>query len=367
MEVRIYEFGESLAPKGVTYQAKGSYTRRHYDVGEFDIAVPAYEKYAYQLIPGRLINIDKTFWGVIENTNLTRGSGSSIRATGKCLKVWLDWRLTIPDNVGDFRAPAGYSSCMGKSETIMKYYIRQNMTSPAYEFRRIPGLEVAPDRGRGLIDDTYYSRFESVLDVEKKLGERAKLGYDIAFNGKSFLFDVLEGDNRTASQNGFKPVIFSVERGTLSSFQKINETGHTRTAFYCTRSGAEFDDEAFTQTYYFGSQTVGLGRKEKHLDISVTSEGEQYDEFEELSRKSMEEYKPTESFECDVTREGYEYQKDYNVGDTVTIKDDLTGVQADRQIISVTTSVSDAAVNYSVEFGDTRITKMDIFRQNIGG
>ena len=90
MEVRIYEYLNSLIPRGITYQAKGSYTKRFYDAGDFDISIPAYEEYAFQLVPGRLINIDKHFWGVIQNTNITRGSGSVIRATGKCLKIWLD-------------------------------------------------------------------------------------------------------------------------------------------------------------------------------------------------------------------------------------------------------------------------------------
>ena len=58
---------------------------------------------------------------------------------------------------------------------------------------------------------------------------------------------------------------------------------------------------------------------------------------------------------------------DYEVGDYVTIKDSLTGVTADRQIISVTTQTGDTAVSYSAEFGDTRITRMDIFRQSLGG
>ena len=367
MEVRIYEYLNSLIPRGITYQAKGSYTKRFYDAGDFDISIPAYEEYAFQLVPGRLINIDKHFWGVIQNTNITRGSGSVIRATGKCLKIWLDWRITVPDDIGDARAPAGYSSYAGSSEKVMKYYVKRNLAEPAYEYRVIPGLYVSEDMGRGLKDDAYYSRFESVLEVEKKLGERAKLGYDISFDGENFVFDVFEGMDRTADQKLIKPVIFSVERGTLSSFQKADETGHEKTAFYCTRAGAEFEDEAYTQTYYFEEQTAGLARKEKHLDISITTEGDQYAEFEELSRKNMEEYKPTQSFSCDITRESYSYLADYEVGDYVTIKDSLTGVTADRQIISVTTQTGDTAVSYSAEFGDTRITRMDIFRQSLGG
>ena len=366
MVCRIYSFNGKLEPIGITYTALGDYELLHYDAGTFDISMPLSAQYADTLRNDHIILIDNMFVGLIENYRIHRGDGvQTVRATGRDIRCLLDFRVTVPDDIVETGAPAGYISASGHTESVMKYFVNKSLVNPSYARRKIEGVQIAPDLKRGTENDAYYSRFESLLAVEKKIGERAKLGYRLSIKDQSLVFDVAAGVDHSASQTANMPVLFDVDRGTLSSFDFASEAQASGSAFYCTRSGAEFEDEAFTQTYYFDDQiTSGLVRREKHLNISVATDEENiYDEMETVARKDMESYKATESYSCDVTRQIYTYGVDYNVGDIVTIRDTYAGIQADRQLVGIKVAESESGIQYTATFGDTSLTKFDLIKR----
>lgn len=51
----------------------------------------------------------------------------------------------------------GYDAVTGSTETIMKHFVTANMASPVLAARKVFGLEVAADQGRGLAEDKYMS------------------------------------------------------------------------------------------------------------------------------------------------------------------------------------------------------------------
>lgn len=365
MVCRIYSFNGKLEPIGITYTALGDYELLHYDAGAFDISMPLSAPYADTLRNDHIILIDNAFVGLIENNRIHRGDGvQTVRATGRDIRCLLDFRVTVPDDIVEAGAPAGYISAAGHTESIMKHFVDKSLVNPSYARRKIEGVQIAPDLKRGTKNDAYYSRFESLLAVQKKIGERAKLGYRINIKDQSLVFDVLTGVDHSARQTDNMPVLFDVDRGTLSSFDFASEAQSSGSAFYCTRSGAEFEDEAFTQTYYFEHITSGIGRREKHLNISVASDEENiYAEMETVARKDMESYKAVESYSCDVTRQIYAYGLDYNVGDIVTIRDTYAGIQANRQLVGMKVAESESGIQYTATFGDTSLTKFDLIKR----
>ena len=366
MICRIYSFDGRLEPIGITYEALGEYETLHYDAGAFDISMPLNAQYAETLRTDHIILIDNAFVGLIENYRIHRGDGvQTVRATGRDIRCLLDFRVTVPDGLAESGAPAGYVSASGHTESVMKYFADKSLVNPSAAHRIIPGVQIADDLKRGTENDAYYSRFESVLAVEKKIGERAKLGYRLNIKDQYLVFDVAPGVDHSASQTANMPVLFDVDRGTLSNFDFASEAQASGSAFYCTQSGAEFEDEAFTQTYYFDENIAsGINRREKHLNVSVSSsETEIYAELETVARKDMESYKATESYSCDVTRQIYAYGLDYNVGDIVTIRDTYAGIQANRQLVGMKVAESESGIQYTATFGDTSLTKFDLIKR----
>lgn len=365
MEIKVFEYADKLIPRGITYKATGSYTERFYTYGSFDVTIPLGERVCQSISRDRLVLIDRKFWAIIKNYRIRRGESSYMRVTGHSLLKWLDDRVIVPDNLPPQDAPAGYDSVAGTTETVIKHYVNKSVVYPVNPSRACP-IKLAQNRGRGISNDAYYARFETVLSAISKIGERAKLGIGITCDLKDFVFDVFEGTDRTIHQRKLVPVIFSVDRGTLDNFEYIHESEDAANAFYCTKTGAEFEDEALTQTYYLDGETRGFDRVEKHLDISVDSDGNTYYEMEKVARKEMENHRPIETIVAEINNY-YEYGKDYNLGDFITIQDSASGINIDRQIYEVETIVSTDAITHKGVFGQPQLNKLDKLQRRLGG
>jgi len=371
MEMRIFELTDRLILRGITRRAAGSYTKKFYEFGDIDLTIPLKASSAIECCPDRIICIDNKFWAIIENWRISRNDqGGVIHFTGSTMEKWLENRNILPTGLQPQDAPAGFDSVAGHSETVMKHYVRNNLVSPDNPGRAYKLLQIAPDQSRGLANDAYYGRFGSVHSALAKIGQKAQLGFEITGDMKTsrFIFDVKQGVDRSARQTVHRPVVLSIDRGSLSSFEYVHETGSSSNVFYCTRSGAQFEDEAFTQTYFLdGIEQTGHNRRERHLDISVDSDGDSYDEMESVARKDMEQYRETQSFEAEILKGINRPGKDFNVGDIVALRDAASDLDIDRQIFELQTSVSESGESYHAVFGSPALTKFELLNRKIGG
>ena len=93
---------------------------------------------------------------------------------------------------------AAYDTRTGPAETVVKEYVAANMGASAPASRRITGLTVDTDLGRG---ETVKgnARFESLGALAESLLVTSSLGFDVIQNGSNLTFNVYEPVDRSAT------------------------------------------------------------------------------------------------------------------------------------------------------------------------
>lgn len=379
MEIRIFDPPTARAP---TFRTAGRATaatavttvERLYTPGYFTIEIPREARHGDKLEIGRLVLIGGAFWGLIDDLSLSANtSGDILTVSGRQLKGMTQDRITIPPAATQVVGAQGYDPADGPTETIMKHYVSVNMGADAtLERRRIYGLEIAADQGRGIAQDKYLSRHEVLSDVLSALGEAAELGYDIRpdLSRHRFVFDVIQGVDHTALQSQRTRVLFDLARKTALSQQYQHNTSDSRNLFYTTMAGSEFADETLTVTYVREGEEEpeGLRRREKHLSVSADTPvaGEEYNELRRLALIQAEEFRPAESFQCEIAPEGrYIYGRDYQLGDLVSIRNAAWGVTMHARLTEMQTDYSASGITRTATFGAAPLNIISRLRRQI--
>lgn len=377
MDVRIYEPPEAGAPSfrgvgRVTACTRLELVERWTEPGCFTLEVPMEARHARELLEGRLIAVGR-FWGIIDAGSSGWDSGGDVMTLkGRQLKGLTQDRITIPPAVNTVSGAQGYDTASGSTEAVMKHFVRNNMGPGAAPERRVHGLVIREDKGRGLPADKYISRHDDLDAVLSVLGTAGGLGYDIIpdLNNHTFVFDVDAGEDHTAGQSQRKRVIFDIERKTAISQQYDHSSADARNIFYATLSGSEFADETLTVTYAREGEEVpvGIRRREQHLSMSVSTPvaGSEYDELRRQVLAEAEKYRPAESFTCQVAAGPYVYGEDYKVGDLVTVRNRVWGVRMDTHLTEMRTEWSGSGLSLTATFGTAPLNVFGRLRRQIG-
>lgn len=377
MDIRIFDPPEAGAP---TFRSTGRATgacavtlvERLYEPGRFDVEIPYRARHAEQLEIGRLVLIGGAFWGVIDDLELSAGSGGErLNVSGRQLKGLALDRITIPPDFTTVSGAQGYDAVTGTTEAVMKHFVSANLAQPQQAGRGVFGLEIAPDLGRGRAQDRYMSRHEVLADVLKALGEAAGLGYDIVpdLERQRFVFDVVEGADHTAGQSARGRVVFELSRKTALSLRYRHSAADSRNVFYTTMAGAQFADEALTIAYLREGENEpsGLLRREKHLEVSANTPqaGSEYEELRRLALLEAEEFKSARSFTCELAQGPYAYRRDFRVGDLVTVRNREWGVSMDARLTAMESRYDAGGAAYSATFGDAPLNVVGRLQRQI--
>lgn len=347
----------------ITYKAKEiRYTRRFYERGEFSLLIPTRELQGAQIDCDDIVQLGGDFCGIIDEAPARAdGSGDFTTLSGYDLGSLLDWRETVPINYTSTDGTAGYDARTGASETIIKGFVAANLSNPPQAKRRVPNFTIATDQGRGIANDKYMSRFESLHDVVSKIAKDAKLGWrvnPVISDGQPFgyLFDCFLGLDRTADQTENPPAIFEIERGSVMSIEYGNSTRSYKNAFYTTKSGSTFASDALTLLYWRDAQDEpqGFDRREKWLNVSVGNVpvGQEYSEMRRQALLQTKNYERVRSLTANVNNSKLVYGVDYNLGNIVTIRHKGWGVTLHAQITEITCEYAGDAFNIYATFGD---------------
>lgn len=365
--IRIYDLPTADRPTimPVGYTQAAAYVKiqqNFYTPGSFEIRIQTGTRYADQLRKYRAVKIGD-FTGIIDELKIEEeGARNITTVTGWDLKGILANRITVPPQYTTISGTAGFDAVTGSTETCIKHFVENNITAALQTGRNVPGFVVAEDQQRGRPDDKYMSRFELLSEVVRKLGEDAKIGYDVTLDLENhhIVFDVLEPTVRTAEQTDVPPIVFEKDRRNVLSLQYSSSDASLKNIFYATMAGAEFEDDALTMTYWREDEeeTTGLRRRETHMEITAESPtpGQEYDELKRLALVQANDLKDVETLECGITDVRYQYGRDYFLGDFVTVRDREIGIVMHTQITGMTTEYSGASVRRSAVFGDQKIS-----------
>lgn len=249
-------------------------------------------------------------------------------------------RIIIADTGQEF------DSCIGYQETIMKYFVNRNCVNPIDSNRKIDNLIIAVDKKRGE-DDRWRGTYENLDEKLKEIGEYSKLGWNIMLDHKQkkFIFDVLQGKDLTVNQDSNPPVIFR------NDFNNIKTRHYTESIINSRNS------------IYIGSKeklvlnlgdTTGFERIETFLD----STSEEVEDIKKEGLVKLEEIKELKTFELEINPNStFVYEKDYDLGDIVTIQDKKLKVTMDSRIVEAQEVYSNDGMKLKATFG-TRIPSL---------
>jgi len=322
------------------------------------------------LINNEELSVENRYEGFIVK-NVLRNN-DIVKITGYDLNGLLLDRVTLAatDNGKDEQS--------GATETIVKHYVAANCVESADADRNFPGLKIAEDKGRGLVNDAASPRLSRVSDVINDILGAAGMGYRIhpVFNRRStnpssdIEFDVYEETNRTDEQSENTRVIFEYGHGNITEMTR--ETGVTadRNTFYCEYNGGyvtRYDKKSDDDTADAGSgveqgaKYSGYGRREEFLELSCElGDVEVYAEHEIANR-----YRETDSLEI-VAGNPLDYGRVYNVGDIVTVYDRDKGVKLNSVISAAEIKKTASEQAVKITLGDAKPKPLDLLGKSGG-
>ena len=272
-----------------------------------------------------------------------------------------------------------YNAVNKDTSTAMYEIVNQNCVNPSNANRKIPYLKLAEDlKFGGKI--TYQKTGGEVYDSLSTIASTYDLGFSVLFRPKTkeLIFEVLEGVDRTVEQSVNDPVEFSTElEDLLSSSYYTNDQDVKNVAFV---QGEESGSSRKSVTSG-EANSKGFGRRELYVDArdlqsaSVDENGEEQNlsptEYTQVltqrGNDKLSECKTTETFEAQIRVFGdvqYEFGKDYQKGDKVTVRDRQLNVVVSARITEVEEDLDDEYA-LALTFGYSYPTIMQKVKQQI--
>jgi len=359
MEVRVYEYnsGEFIT-RLITYAAINLKFKIHaFEPSGFSFDFPLGEFGANEFIRDRFVLIDD-FIGIIEDKKRnTDANNNMMSITGIDIKGLLQRRIIIPHTFSGIQGTAGFDVVTGYTDACIKQFWRSNIGINAEPNRRFEFITIGGNKNIGINNDKYMARFNRLSDVTAELAKGANLAITSMpmIEAGTILLDVAEPVMRTAAQSDVSPIILSLDRQTVLQIEYIQEADSYRNAFYATRSGAQFADEALTMLFLRGNEPEpsGLLRREVHLNVSVNTPvaGQEYIEMKRQAVHNFINYEETDALNAKINFTHLKYKRDYDVGDFITVQNKDWGVEADIKITAVEIAYNSTARTETVILG----------------
>lgn len=327
-----------------------------FGVGDFEIYAQAtHENVALLGIGNYVTRPDDLEVGIIEKIEIADDpqNGKMITASGRFAKSLLDRRL-IYNLSGTVNTP---TILRGKVETEVRRVIEENaIDCPFDRNRNIPVLALGDMVGfphkivdSGGVAAQKQVSYENLLSYTDAVLEEYGLAAMVVLDedaGK-LRYVVYSGEDRSADSWGSNdPIIFSKDFDNLTSTTYQYDATTERNVALIGGAG-----EGLERFFSLVGSSQGLQRREMWVDASSVNRSYK-DENEEEQTYTDDEYlamldatglqnvnasRATEVFDgtLDLQNSGLQYNKDYSLGDIVTVQDDNTGNYFNVQLCEI--------------------------------
>ena len=305
---------------------------------------------------------------IVKSTIDDKGT-KTFNVKGRTLEMILTTRIIW----GTYNASNKYAS------TAMYELVNQNCVNPTNANRKIPYLECAEDKQFGGKMSVQKTGGE-VYDVLTTIASSKDLGFNVLFRPKEkkLIFEVVAGVDRTIEQSEVDPVEFSTDlEDILSSSYYTNNQDEKNVAFV----QGEGDGASRVSQVSGNNELEGFNRKELYVDArdlqskttneDGTTTSLTQDEYKAalINRgdDKLAECEVTETFEAQIRVFGdiqYEFGKDYQKGDKVTVRDRQLNVVVSARITEVEEDFDDEYA-LVLTFGYSYPTIMQKVKQQI--
>ena len=237
-------------------------------------------------------------------------------------------------------------------ETIMKEY-----TQATLDRKGITDITVAPDQGRGE-KTVYQSRYKNLAEELEKLSLSSGLGWDITLDieNKRFVFDVIEGQNKTANQDTLPPAVFSIEYDNIAEQRLIeSKLGHANTAIVAGQG------EGVDREITIVGDAEGFDSFELFVDARDL---ENIDDLPKRGKQKLAEVQEIFTFDSKILEnQSLVYEKDFKLGDVVTIQNNKWNITSDERIVEITEIYESTGFRLDIAFGKGLPTIMEKIKQ----
>ena len=243
-----------------------------------------------------------------------------------------------------------YNGTNKKSSTVMYEIVNQNCVNPSNPKRKIPFLECKIDRQLGNTI-TYQKTGGEVYDALTNIADNSGLGFNVLFRPreKKLIFEVIEGTDRTINQTINDPVEFSTDLEDILSSSYYSNSQDKKSVALVMGEGEGSDRK---RQISGDDNSSGFLRRELYVDArdlqseSVSENGTTQtltaNEYKQVliqrGDEKLDEHAAVETFEAQIRVFGdiqYEFGKDYQKGDKVTVRDGQLGVVVSARITEV--------------------------------
>ena len=348
------------------------FTRSWHGIGSIELRINRYKKYADTLLKNNLIlvgrDLNKVF--IIKHREIELDSDGKITENwlikGYALKSIVAQRLTIPPS------HTAYDNKSGSYETVMKHYVNNHLVNPVDIKRKITNLIIAPDQQRGGYI-SYSSRFKNVAEEQSTLSLSSGLGWDVLLDldNKRFVFDVFAGRDLTQSQSSNPPVIFSPQFDSIETMSFAQSELNYKNVAYVAGLG-----EGVERRVVEIGDFAGLDRHELFIDArdvaETDDEGNPIPEEQiiqsliDRGQQKLKEMMQEEYLEGQIlTKSPFVYEKDYDLGDIVTIQNLDWGVTLDARITEIKEIYEPSGFKLEATFGNNKPTLIQKIKQEL--
>ena len=345
----------------------------YFGCGDFEIYCQATEAHLTLLKIGYYVTRNGTNdVGIIESINVTftLQDGYMIVASGRFAKSILDRRL-IYKLSGNTNTPTILS---GKVEVAARRLVLDNAISCSFDSRRnIPNfaLGALKNFAKIIVDENGNAAqkqvsYQNLLEYTDELLQEYGYGAKVTINdsNKNFLYTVYTGTDRSKDNTGgYDPVIFSIEYDNLNSSDYLYNEKPLKNAALI---GGEGEGLERFYSLLTGGKT-GLQLREIFVDASSINKTYKDDNDQEQTYTTAEytallkqqgqqallQQIIEEKFNGDINVSFgvWQLDRDYFIGDTITIQDNLLGIYINTRITETTEVQEENGYSVDVVFG----------------
>ncbi|MDE5946956.1 MAG: siphovirus ReqiPepy6 Gp37-like family protein [Oscillospiraceae bacterium] len=357
MQIEVYDMQATRSEISITLEAVcDSFSSllwdiEYYQCGQFEIFIAANPRNLAIFQIGKIIgrDDDKTHFGIIESVSLETNTenGDYLTVTGRFLMSLLSRRIIYPTL--SFTSKTSYGEIVQKA-------VQQNCMMNGS--RLIPGLKIGSVSGTCWeqtvrLQVSYDNLMEWIYKICELTGGTANIRLQETTTDSGqycMIFELSEGTDRSILQEENPHMIFSDSYNNLLNFDYSADCSeHTNTAYIL---GCGEGENRKRMIFFDGKEPEGLERREIYVDAKdIQQETQENDETiiisdEEylglLQEKGAENLVPiTETSESTIAVDNrqYQYNKDYFLGDYVTVEHKRFGLSQPKiQLIGMVES-----------------------------
>lgn len=304
----------------------------YYQCGSFEVYIAANPQNVEIFQLGRIIGRDDDgeHFGIIESVKIETDAedGDYLTVSGRFLTCLLERRIIYPS----FSASDTY-------ENIVRSVLSRNVISAG--IRNIPGLSMGTFsgdcwQGKTRLQVSYDNLMEWLYTICETIGG----SINIRIDGNTLKCDLFEGTDRSVLQSENPHIVFSDSYNNLLSFSYAADSSVQKNFAYIFGCG---EGSARKRTTYFSeTEPTYLDRYEIYVDKRDLSQDEEVSDAEylELLKESGAENMVSQQTASESTIAAfstqYQYNKDYFVGDYVTVEHKRFGlIQQKVQLIGM--------------------------------